>query len=56
MIPLAIAKARRIDLVLRCPADRESRIYAAGFNAPTWLRPLELPRAVSEWRLYRVQL
>ncbi len=55
MTALAIAKSRRIDLVLTCPSDRESRIYGAPFAPPVWLRPLELPRALSEWRLYKVR-
>ena len=53
---MTIVKSRRIDLVLTCPADREGRIYGAGFNPPAWLQPLRLPRALTEWRLYRVRL
>ncbi len=51
-----IATGRRIDLVLTCPADRESRIYGPRPELPIWLRPLELPPQLRQWRLYKVWL
>ncbi|MDP6343450.1 MAG: hypothetical protein QF491_07960, partial [Alphaproteobacteria bacterium] len=63
-----IVDRRRVDLVLACPADRESRLYrgdgakptlldrlAAG-TAPAWLRPIPLPADLAAWyRLYEVR-
>ncbi|MDP6830880.1 MAG: hypothetical protein QF512_07925 [Alphaproteobacteria bacterium] len=51
-----IATGRRIDLVLTCPADRESRIYDPRPTLPIWLRPMELPPHLRQWRLYKVWL
>ncbi len=52
-----IADRRQIDLVLTCPADRESRLYGTGQPRPIWLKPLPLPAELDQWyRLYRVLL
>lgn len=52
-----IADRRRIDLVLTCPADRESRLYRADRPRPIWLQPVKLPAELGQWyRLYRVLL
>jgi hypothetical protein len=51
-----IVRRRKVDLVLSCPRDRESRIYGPAQPMPSWLRALELPAELSQWyRLYRVQ-
>ncbi len=52
-----IADRRRIDLVLTCPADRESRLYRPNRPRPVWLQPLQLPSELAQWyRLYKVLL
>ena len=52
-----IADRRGIDLVLTCPADRESRLYRLDRPLPIWLEAVELPPRLGRWyRLYRVLL
>lgn len=53
---LAIARRRKIDLVLSCPRDRESHIYGPARPTPSWLRAVDLPGELGQWyRLYRVR-
>ncbi|MBT6427416.1 MAG: hypothetical protein HOK30_07120, partial [Rhodospirillaceae bacterium] len=44
-----IAERRNIDLVLTCPADRESRLYRPDRPRPVWLQPVPLPPELAQW-------
>ncbi|MBM3492277.1 MAG: hypothetical protein FJX68_17925 [Alphaproteobacteria bacterium] len=65
---IAIARKRRLELVLICPKDEEHDMYLGRDGAPSlfdrlrdgrppaWLQPIALPAAAADFRLFAVTL